>query len=113
MPLMGLRRAALRGALLVGLPLLSLVPWAARNQRIFQRPILTNTFFWPSVWEGFGEVSNPFGAMLDDRRTYLTALGDDRQLQYATPEYDDYFREKVIQAYEGRPEFITSLWRDR
>jgi 4-amino-4-deoxy-L-arabinose transferase-like glycosyltransferase len=112
-PLMGLRRAALRGALLVGLPLLSLIPWAARNERIFQRPILTNTFLWPSIWEGFGEVSNYFGAVLDDRRTYLAALGEDRWLQYASPEYDDFFREKVIRVFEGRPGFVASLWIGR
>jgi 4-amino-4-deoxy-L-arabinose transferase-like glycosyltransferase len=112
-PLMGLRRAALRGVLLLGLPLLSLLPWAMRNERIFERPILTNTFFWPSIWEGFGEVGNPYGAILDDRRTYLVALSEDRGLQYASPEYDDFFREKVIRAYEGRPGFVASLWIDR
>src|SRR5262249_14363877 len=65
---------------------------------------------WPSIWEGFGEAPNPFGAVLNDRLTYLTALVDDRQLRYASPEYDDYFREKVIRAYEADPNFIVSLW---
>ena len=112
-PLMGLRRMILRGVFLAGLPLLALLPWAMRNERIFHRPILTNTFLWPSIWEGFGEEVNSFGAILDDRRTYLMALVENRDLQYASPEYDDYYRGKVIRAYEGDPAFMAQLWMRR
>jgi len=49
-PRLGLRRAALRGALAVGIPVLALLPWVVRNQGIYHRPILTNTFFWATVW---------------------------------------------------------------
>ena len=106
-------RAVPRAALLVALPLLALLPWAARNQRLFHRFIPTNTFLWPSIWEGFGEVSNPFGAVLDDRRTYLAALQEDPTLVYASPEYEDYFRVKVNAAFGSRPGFVVSLWGKR
>jgi dolichyl-phosphate-mannose-protein mannosyltransferase len=112
-PLLGLRRSALRAAFLMGLPLLALVPWMLRNERIFLRPILTNTFLWPSIWEGFGEVPNPFGAILDDRTTYLMALNEHRDLKYGSPEYDDVFRERVIKIYENHPGFVASLWARR
>ena len=110
LPLLGLRRTALRAVFLIGIPMLGLVPWALRNERIFHRPILTNTFFWPSIWEGFGEVPNPFGAVLDDRTTYLMALNEHHDLKYGTPEYDDFFREQVLKVYEDHPEFVAALW---
>jgi hypothetical protein len=102
-----------RGLLLVGLPLLALIPWTLRNERIFHRPILTNTFFWPTVWEGFGEVTNPFGAVLDDRRTYLRAIEEKPGLMYGSPEYDDYFRAKVLMVLKDHPRFVISLWARR
>ncbi len=104
------RRVLLRGVLAFGIPILALVPWAVRNDRIFHRPILTSTFFWPTIWEGFGEVPNQFGAHLDDRTTYLQAVAVRKDLVYGTPEYDDHFRPKVIRAVLSRPGFVASLW---
>ena len=113
MPLLGWRRSAVGALLLAGLPLLALAPWMVRNDRIFHRPFLTNTFFWPSIWEGFGEVPNPFGAILDDRQTYLAAFMEQRDLVYGSPAYDDYFRAKVLRVYEERPGFVATLWLGR
>ena len=112
-PQIGLRRSAIGALLLAGLPLLALVPWTLRNQRIFHRTILTNTFLWPSIWEGFGEVDNPFGARLDDRLTYLAALSEQRDLVYASPAYDDFFRARVLSVHEDHPGFVISLWLGR
>jgi|GEM_PF-3753483 4-amino-4-deoxy-L-arabinose transferase and related glycosyltransferases of PMT family len=112
-PQIGWRRSSIGALLLAGLPLLALAPWMARNDRIFHRSFLTNTFFWASIWEGFGEVPNPFNAYLDDRRTYLTALLERRDLVYGSPAYDDYFRAKVLRVYEERPGFVATLWLGR
>ncbi len=113
LPRMQPRRAAVCGAIALGLPLLALVPWAVRNERIFHRPILTNTFFWATLWEGFGEVPNRFGAVLDDRNTYLAAVSENPRIHYGTPEYDDFFRPKVIRIASSHPEFIAYLWTHR
>jgi 4-amino-4-deoxy-L-arabinose transferase-like glycosyltransferase len=110
LPSLPLRPLALRLALAFGLPILALVPWAARNHRIFGRPILTNTFFWATLWEGFGEVPNRFGAVLDDRLTYVHAVGVRNELVYGTPEYDDFFRPKVVEVFNNDPGFVASLW---
>ncbi len=110
LPRLPLRPLLLRGALFIGIPILALVPWAARNQRVFHRTILTNTFFWATLWEGFGEVPNPFGAILDDRTTYIQAVGHDKLLVYGSPEYDDHFRAKVITVCTTHPGFVASLW---
>jgi dolichyl-phosphate-mannose-protein mannosyltransferase len=112
-PQVGLRRSAAGALMLAGLPLLALAPWTVRNYRTLHRLIPTNTFLWPSIWEGFGETPNPFGAQLDDRKTYLEALADQGGLRYGSPEYDDYFRAKVLTAYETRPGFVASLWLGR
>ena len=113
LPQVGFRRSAIGALLLAGLPLLALAPWTVRNYRVFHRPILTNTFFWPSMWEGFGEVANPFGAKLDDRQTYLAALTEQPGLHYGSPAYDDFFRAKVIDVYRNSPGFVASLWIGR
>jgi 4-amino-4-deoxy-L-arabinose transferase-like glycosyltransferase len=108
-PRLGLRRAALRGALAAGLPLLALLPWAVRNERIYHRPILTNTFFWATVWEGFGEIGNDFGAVLDDRATYAAMTAGHPEIAYASPEYDDLIRPHVLEVLRTRPGFLVRL----
>jgi len=104
------RQVLLRGALALGIPILALVPWAVRNNQVFHRPILTGTFLWPTIWEGFGEMPNDFGARLDDRTTYLQAVADQKLLVYGTPEYDDHFRPKVIRVVASHPGFVATLW---
>jgi len=108
-PRISFRRALGRGAIAFGLPLLALFPWALRNERVFHRPILTNTFFWATFWEGFGEAENPFGAVLDDHLTYVRVLTDEPRMVYASPEYDDHFRPKVLGVISTRPGFVLSL----
>jgi len=113
LPRLARRQLALRGALAFGIPLLMLLPWAARNNRVFHRPILTTTFFWATIWEGYGEVPNRFGAVLDDRRTYMQVLSRQKLLTYGTPEYDDYFRPQVLSVMTSSPGFIAGLWAKR
>ena len=108
-PRLGLRRAALRGAVALGLPLLALLPWAVRNERIYHRPILTNTFFWATVWEGFGEIDNDFGAVLDDRATFAMVTAGRPEIAYASPEYDDLIRPRVLHVLRTRPGFLVRL----
>lgn len=108
-PRLGLRRAALRGALAVGIPLLALLPWVVRNERLYDRAILTNTFFWATVWEGFGEIGNDFGAVLDDRATYAMVTAGQPEIVYASPEYDDLIRPRVLEVLKTRPGFLVRL----
>jgi len=112
-PRLGVVGSLPRVVLLVGLPLLALMPWTLRNERVFGRLILTNTFFWPTVWEGLGEVENPFGAVLDDRRTFLQATAEKPGMTYGSPEYDDHFRSKVVEAMKSHPRFVISMWARR
>jgi hypothetical protein len=80
---------------------------------VFHRPILTTTFFWATIWEGYGEIPNRFGAVLDDRRTYMEVLSREKLLIYGTPEYDDYFRPKVLSVMASNPGFVAGLWAKR
>jgi 4-amino-4-deoxy-L-arabinose transferase-like glycosyltransferase len=108
-PRLGLRRAALRGAVVLGLPLLAFLPWAVRNERIYHRPILTNTFFWATVWEGFAEIDNDFGAVLDDRATFAMVTAGRPEIAYGSPEYDDLIRPRVLEVLRTRPGFLVRL----
>lgn len=108
-PRLGPRRAARRGAVALGLPLLALFPWVVRNERIYHRPILTNTFFWATVWEGFGEIDNDFGAVLDDRATYAAVAAGRPEITYASPEYDDLIKPLVLEVLKTRPGFLVRL----
>ena len=108
-PRLGPRRAAVRGAVALGIPLLVLLPWMVRNERIFHRPILTNTFFWATVWEGFGEIDNDFGAVLDDRATFAAVRAAHPGVIYASPEYDDLLRPRVLEAVRSHPAFLVRL----
>lgn len=108
-PRLGLRRAALRGAVALGVPLLALLPWVVRNERIHHRPILTNTFFWATVWEGFGEIDNDFGAVLDDRATFAMVTAGRPEITYASPEYDDLLKPRVLEVLRTRPGFLLRL----
>ena len=112
-PRIGWRRARLALLLIAGIPALAILPWTLRNYRIFHRPIVANTFLWPSIWEGFGEVPNPFGAVLDDRLTYFAALAERPDLRYGSPEYDDHFHDKALSVITEQPGFIASLWLRR
>jgi hypothetical protein len=112
-PRLGVVSSLPRVLVLIGLPLLALLPWTLRNYLVFDRLILTNTFFWPTVWEGFGEVANPFGAVLDDRRTFLQASAEKPGMTYGSPEYDDHFQAKVVKAAKSHPRFVISLWARR
>lgn len=112
-PKISWRRALLSGSLALGIPLLALAPWAIRNYRTFDRFLPTNTFFWATLWEGFGETPNDFGAILNDRATYLQVMAADPTLVYASPEYDDHFRPKVLSVFSSHPEFVASLWGRR
>jgi len=113
LPRIPLRGNLLRCAIAFAIPVLALVPWALRNDRVFGRPILTTTFFWPTVWEGFGEVENAFGAVLDDRITYLKVVGENPTIVYGSPEYDDLFRPRVLGVVSAYPRFVFSLMARR
>jgi hypothetical protein len=55
------------------------------------------------MWEGFGEFKNPFGAVLSDTVTYEQVAQEYPGIDYASPQYQNVLKTKVIQAIKTHP----------
>ncbi|MBI4744682.1 MAG: glycosyltransferase family 39 protein [Actinobacteria bacterium] len=91
------------------LAVLILTPWIIRNYRIYHRLIPTRVGFWQTIWEGFGEFPNKFGAVLNDETTYLNIRKEGYKVEYGTPEYDDVIKPKVINVIKNYPFWFTGV----
>lgn len=80
-----------------------LSPWGIRNYRLFGRFQVTRAVLWQSVWEGFGEFANPFGAVLDDGVTFHQVKKDHPGVEYDSPQYQEILKVKVIRALKSHP----------
>jgi len=103
------QRALARFALIGMIPVaVAIVPWTVRNYTVFDRLIPTNSGLWMAMWQSFGEYPNDFGASNNDNVTLaqMRALGYTES--YESPEYDDLFREKVLNVVRERPGWV--MW---
>jgi 4-amino-4-deoxy-L-arabinose transferase-like glycosyltransferase len=89
-PQLGLRRAAKQALVPAAIALVILVPYTIRNATEFHKFIPANTGLGQVTWEGFGEISNDFGAKEDDEVTYNMVHARRPALVYGTPAYDAY-----------------------
>jgi 4-amino-4-deoxy-L-arabinose transferase-like glycosyltransferase len=80
-----------------------LVPWTVRNENVFHRFIPTRIGIGQNLWEGLGEVSNNFGAVLSDQITEEQVHSVRPQLAYATPAYDSYLKHRAVVAIREHP----------
>ena len=83
-----------------------LLPWTIRNYRVFHRFIPTNSGLWVAMWQSFGEYENSFGAVNNDVVTLrqMRALGHTEE--FDSPEYDDLFRERVLNVVTEHPLWV-------
>jgi 4-amino-4-deoxy-L-arabinose transferase-like glycosyltransferase len=87
---------------------LLLLPWSVRNAIVFDRVIPTNSGLWMAMWQSFGEYDNDFGASNSDMVTLQQMRAQGHPEAYDTPEYDDLFRDKVVQVLRSRPGWV--IW---
>jgi len=80
-----------------------LFPWGIRNYLVFHTFTFGRATLWQSMWEGFGEFKNPFGAVLSDGVTYEQVAQEYPGIDYASPQYQDVLKTKVIQAIKTHP----------
>jgi len=80
-----------------------LLPWGMRNYKIFHTFSFGRATLWQSMWEGFGEFKNPFGAVLSDNVTYDQVAQEYPGIDYASPQYQNVLKAKVIQAIKIHP----------
>jgi len=95
--------------LMLSIVFIILLPWGIRNYSVFNRFVFTRTVLWQSMWEGFGEFKNPFGAVLSDEITHNQVLQDYPGIDYASPEYQDVLKEKVIKVLKSDPAWYLSM----
>lgn len=102
----------IHGFWMVCLVFVILLPWGIRNYVTFHRFTILRPVLWQSVWEGFGEFSNPFGAILDDKATFEMVKKEHPGITYFDPEYQEILRDKSLKAIKEHPGwFIIMLPR--
>jgi 4-amino-4-deoxy-L-arabinose transferase-like glycosyltransferase len=102
-PSSGWRQALRYGGVPLIVAALLMVPWTVRNYEEFHRFVPTRVGIGQNLWEGLGEVSNDFGAVLDDAVTFQQVQRTRPDLKYGTPAYDAYLTRKGIDAIEQHP----------
>ena len=98
-----LGKSLMAGVVMQSVVLLCLTPWGIRNYLALDRFILTRTVFYQSIWEGFGEFANPFGAVLNDTLTQRQTQAEGFTGEFTSPEFDEFLKPKVIQAIREKP----------
>jgi 4-amino-4-deoxy-L-arabinose transferase-like glycosyltransferase len=88
---------------------LILFPWGMRNYHLFGKFQVTRATLWQSVWEGFGEFNNPFGAVLDDQVTFEQVKSEYPGIEYDSPQYQEALKRKVIRALRAYPIWYISI----
>jgi hypothetical protein len=105
----GWRRAWSLGVVPVVIALGFATPWTIRNYVEFHKFIPMRIGIGQNLWEGLGELSNNFGAVLDDQITAKQVADDRPRLHYGTPAYDAYLFGKARRAIEHHPGFYTKV----
>jgi 4-amino-4-deoxy-L-arabinose transferase-like glycosyltransferase len=98
----GWREALRRGACVVMISALLVVPWTVRNYEDFHVFIPATSSFWENMWEGLGEVvPNDFGA---SAKTLFAEVKRARpDLRPLSPAWDGYLKGWVVRAIERHP----------
>ncbi len=103
LPLLSLKKAFVSTVLIMIFVSMMLVPWIVRNYNQFGAFIPTRGGFYQTMWEGFGEFNNPFGAVLNDAYTFEQMKAEGYTGRPTTPEYDDFFKPKVKKVITEHP----------
>ena len=89
--------------------ILLLVPWTIRNFDVFHRFIPVRIGSGQALWEGLGELSNNFGAKLDDLATFEQVHAVRPSLVYGSPAYDSFLMSWGTRAVRQHPGFYLRL----
>ncbi|MBS1868518.1 MAG: glycosyltransferase family 39 protein [Actinobacteria bacterium] len=112
-PFAGRRRALLSGLVPFGVALLLMAPWTIRNAVEFHQAIPTRIGVGQALWEGMGELSNGYGAVLNDGVTARQVHALRPDLEYGTPAYDRYLQDKAVRLIRAHPLFYAKVMARR
>jgi len=108
------KKRAVRLALISSIVVIFLLlPWWARNYRIYHKFIPLSANFGAAFWGGLGIVSNPYGFEYSDGAAdrYVQEMGYD--YEYGTPEFSDVLLKRALEVIKTYPSFYikTILYR--
>jgi 4-amino-4-deoxy-L-arabinose transferase-like glycosyltransferase len=95
--------AALSTAIAVVMVVLAVTPWVVRDYKITGDIVPMRPGSWQGIWEGFGEYSNPVGAVLNDAATNDQLKQEGYNVASGTPEFDAVLKNKSIKAITDHP----------
>lgn len=106
------RRAARTLGIVGAACIVGLIPWTVRSMIEFDQPRPFNGVSGQVLWEALGE--NPaFGADNSDALTFEMVQEERPGLEYGTPAYDDFLREKAFDAIADHPLDWVALLGER
>jgi 4-amino-4-deoxy-L-arabinose transferase-like glycosyltransferase len=86
-----------------------LAPWSIRNYVEFHKFIPSRIGLGQALWEALGETPNDFGAVKDDVATKRWVHRVRPDLEYGTPDYDDFLLSKARHAIVDHPRHYVGL----
>lgn len=94
------------------LMILILLPWGFRNLKVLGNFSLIRASFWHVAWEGLGQYKNPVGAVASDRDVIAMVKKERPELNYLTHEYNQYMKEKFLNAIKAHPVwYVTTFFK--
>jgi 4-amino-4-deoxy-L-arabinose transferase-like glycosyltransferase len=99
-------RTTLRRALIpTAIAVLLLVPWTIRNYNDYHKFIPIRVGLGTVLWQGLGELSNPYGPSRKDHATYQLVRHNRPDIPWLTPAYDSYLGSHALTLIERHPLF--------
>ncbi|MCS7184626.1 MAG: glycosyltransferase family 39 protein, partial [bacterium] len=99
----GLKKYIISTTIAISCVFFILTPWILRNYYHFKRIIITRTPFYQTIWQGFGEFKNQFGAVNNDAYTIEQMKKEGFKGRPGTIEYDEFIKPKVIKVIKEHP----------
>ncbi|UCF80977.1 MAG: glycosyltransferase family 39 protein [Acidobacteriota bacterium] len=99
-------RPLVAGALVFGVTMLVLVPWAWRNHRLADRWMFTSSIGGYAFWEGLGDFPNPWGIEASDKmaQEFVEAHG----YEWHSPESDRFLKSEFWKNVKAHPAAYAS-----
>jgi 4-amino-4-deoxy-L-arabinose transferase-like glycosyltransferase len=101
----GWRTALRRACIITAIAVLMSVPWVIRNYNDFHKFIPFHTGVGTVLWQGLGEISNPYGPVRSDYTTYLMVHRNRPGIRWLSPTYDSYLGSLALALIERHPLF--------
>ncbi len=96
----------------VGLAII-LAPLPFVSQKIYKSWKPMRLTFWHTVWTGFGQVPNDFGAVWSDTATRNMVVTARPDIAPYTVEYEQFLRQRSLAVIREKPGFILRLALER